>query len=110
MAYIPGGVFRAIIESSASRPIVSAVPGKKIRVLAVFLSANGSVNARFQSTTPVSPPVPTDISGPIYCAANTNAPLSFNEFGWFDTNVGEQLDLLLSAGVAVGGALTYTLV
>jgi len=110
MVAIPGGVFRAIIESGVSRPIVSAVAGKKIRVLALFLSSNGSVNARFQSTTPVSPPVSVDISGPIYCAANTNAPLAFNEYGWFDTNVGEQLDLLLSSSVAVGGALTYTLV
>ena len=105
-----GPVFRAIVETSASRPLVSAAAGQKIRVLALALSFNGSVNARFQSTTPVSPPSSVDISGPIYGAANVSVVWPFNEMGWCDTNVGEQLDLLLSAGQAVGGVVTYTLV
>lgn len=107
MADIRGSVVRLPIEVSATAVLVQGVAGKKIRVLGFVLSGNGTVNVRFQSGAG-SPQV--DISGPFYLAANKDSSAPFNPKGWFDTLVGDPLQLALSTGVAVGGILEYVLV
>lgn len=96
--------FAAIAASaSGDNVVVAAVPGRRIRVLAVWLSANGTVNAKFQSDT-------TDLTGLAYLVANNQLVLQENDKGWFQTAVGEKLDLNLSAAIAVGGSVAYMLI
>lgn len=94
----------ATLTASASgvTNLVALVSSKKIRVLALSLIANGSVNVKFQSHV-----TPTDISGLYYLAANVGFVLPYNPLGWFQTVSGEALDINLSAAVAVGGNIVY---
>lgn len=94
----------AVLTASASgvTTLVAAVAAKKLRVLALSLVANGSVNAKFQSHV-----TPTDKSGLYYLAANGGFVLPVNQFGWFETIAGEALDINLSGAVAVGGNIVY---
>lgn len=87
-------------SSSGDNVLVSAVTGKKIRVLALAMMSNGTVNGKFQSGA-------TDISGLFYMVANTGAVLPYNPAGWCETAVTTNLELNLSAAIAVGGLLTY---
>lgn len=93
----------AVISASSSgdNTLVTGVASKKLRVLSYVLVANAAVNAKFQSATG------GDISGLLYCAANTGASSGFSPVGHFQTAAGEDLQLNLSGAVAVGGHLTY---
>lgn len=88
-------------SSSGDNTLVSGVSNKKIRVLSYVLMANGTVNAKFQSSTG------GDITGLLYLVANTGASSGFSPVGHFETVAGEALELNLSGAVAVGGHLTY---
>lgn len=94
----------AIVTASASgaTTIVAAVTSKKIRVLAVEIIANGTVNAKWQSHI-----TPTDLTGLAYLVANAGYVLPFSPCGWFETVSGEALDINLSAAIAVGGSVVY---
>jgi hypothetical protein len=81
---------------------VAAVTGKKIRVLAMALVANGAVNAKLQSGAGG-----TDITGLFYLAANGGFVLPYNKVGWCETVASALLNLNLSGAVAVGGCLMY---
>jgi hypothetical protein len=96
-------VKHAVVSASAGGATtqVAAVAGKKISVLAFALTSSGIVNVKFQSHTA------GDVSGLFYEIANTGFVLGPNEWGWFETVTGEALDINLSAGVPVGGVLTY---
>lgn len=101
----PGEIKRApiAVSSSGNNTLVTAVTGKKIRVLAYNLSGAGAVNAKFQDGAGG-----TDLTGPKYIAAAGGfASGPFNPAGWFETSPGTLLNLNLSSGVAVGGELVY---
>lgn len=103
---IPIGVLYADISTSAtSTTLVNSVSGKRIVVLSVSLVCSNAVNATFQSATG-----PVAIGGPYYCAQNGGIVLPHNEGGWFQTAKGDALLLALSAGLSVGGSISYTLV
>jgi hypothetical protein len=89
------------VAVSASGTLVAAVAGKMIRVIAFALTSSGTVNVKFQSHTT------GDLTGLFYEIANTGFVLSPNTWGWFETVAGEALDISLSAGIPVGGVLTY---
>jgi hypothetical protein len=89
-------------SSSGNNTLVSAVSSKKIRVLALWLTSNGTVNAKFQDGAGG-----TDKTGLAYLVVNTGMVLPFNPAGWFETTANTLLNLNLSASVAVGGSLTY---
>lgn len=89
-------------SSSGNNTLVAAVTGKKIRVLALFLIANGAVNAKLQSGAGG-----TDLTGLAYCAANGGFVLPYNKVGWCETAAATLLNLNLSAAVAVGGCVVY---
>jgi|WetSurMetagenome_2_1015567.scaffolds.fasta_scaffold75363_3 hypothetical protein len=94
--------FAAISASaSGSNSIVAAVTSKKIRVLAVDLIANGTVNAKWRSATA------TDLTGLAYLVANSGYVRPFSPVGWFETTAGAALTLDLSAAIAVGGCVVY---
>ena len=93
--------FASVAVSSANaNAIVTAVTSKKVRVVAAFLMANGTVNAKWQSGS-------TDQTGLAYLLANVGYVLPFNPVGWFETASGEALNLHLSGAIAVGGCITY---
>ncbi len=92
----------AIIQLSATGTVVAAVSSKKIRVLSYVLMANGTVNTKWQSHV-----TPTDLTGLLYLIVNTGISVPFSPLGYFESLSGEALDLNLSAGIAVGGHLTY---
>lgn len=87
-------------SSSGNTAVVSAVSGKKIRVIGYYLMANGAVNVKWQSAT-------TDKTGLIYLIANTGISVGYNPVGWFETAASEALNINLSASIAVGGTLVY---
>jgi len=87
-------------SGSGDNPIVSAVTGKKIRVLHYVVSASGSVNWKWKSGAS------TDLTGLSYGVANTNLS-AVSPAGLFETAAGQPLNLNLSAAVAVGGHVTY---
>jgi hypothetical protein len=90
-------------SSSGATTMVAATASKTIRVLALYLSANGAVNLNLQSHTTTS-----QKTGLTYCAAaGDGIVLPFNPCGWFDTVAGEALDINLSAAVAVDGYCLY---
>lgn len=89
-------------SSSGNNTILAAVSGKKIRVLAVAVMSNGTVNAKFQDGAGG-----TDKTGLFYMVANTGFVLPYNPVGWFEGTATTLLNLNLSAAIAVGGVLTY---
>jgi hypothetical protein len=95
---------KIVASASGATEIVAAVgsgdTARKIRVVALSLMANGTVNAKFQSAA-------TDLSGLDYLVGNGGKVLPYNECGWFETAPGEPLNINLSGSVAVGGHLTY---
>lgn len=92
----------AVINASANGDniIVTAVAGKKIRVLSYAFVCNGTVNVKWQSAS-------TDISGLMYFIANTGISAGYNPKGHFQTNVNENLEINSSAAVALGGHINY---
>lgn len=99
-----GTVKRAVISGSTSgdNTLVTAVTGKKIRVLSLFLVPTSAVTVRFESAAGG-----TALTGQMPLAANAMLVLPFNEKGWFQTAAAELLNMELSGAVAVNGALTY---
>ena len=99
-----GSKFAAISTSSAGdNQLVAAVAGCKIRVVSGFLIADSTpVSVQFRSNANG-----TACTGLIPLAANAGFVLPYNQGGWFETDVGEYLNLELSGSVAVGGAVSY---
>lgn len=87
-------------SASGSQALVAAVAGKRIRVISLFLIGAGAVTTKFQSAA-------TDLTGAMSNAANGGFVLPENKSGWFQTNVGEALNLNLGGAVNVAGGLTY---
>lgn len=94
----------AVIDaaSSGDNTLVAAVSGKKIRVLAAFLVAAGTVNARFESGAGG-----TALSGQMNLVANSGFTLPFSPVGWFETAATTLLNLELSAAVSTDGVVVY---
>jgi hypothetical protein len=88
--------------SSGDNTIVAAVGSKKIRVLSLFFTANGTVTTRFESAASG-----TALTGQSDFIVNTGMVLPFNPTGWFETIAGELLNLELSGAVEVAGGLSY---
>ncbi len=94
----------AVIDhaTSGDNTIVAAVATKKIRVLAVFLVAAGTVAARFESGASG-----TALTGQMNLIVNTGFVLPFNPLGWLESGTGVLLNLELSGAVSVDGCLVY---
>ena len=85
-------------NTAGATTVVALTGGKKQRVLAAYLVANGAVIVNWQSHTTT-----TNADG-VQSYANTGGiVLPFNPVGWFDTTSGEALDINLSAAIQVGG-------
>lgn len=91
----------ALINANTANDItiVNGVASKRIRVIAFALVASGTVNVKFKSGT-------TDITGTMRFVEAGGIAHAF-EGGLFQTNVGESLNINLSANVQVGGYVVY---
>jgi len=98
-------VKRAAIDaaSSGNNTLVAAVTGKKIRVLAVFLTMTGTaVTIRFEDGADG-----TALTGQLGPAAGQTIVLPFNPVGWFETSAATLLNLELGGSQSVDGSLVY---
>jgi hypothetical protein len=93
------------VASSGDNTLVTGVALKKIRVVSLFLIASGTVNAYFVDGGNTD--LAGDTTNKIALVANSGFSLPFNPVGWFETTVGDSLDVNLSGAVAVAGSLTY---
>lgn len=84
----------------ASGQVIPAFPGKKIRVTGLVLVSTIAISAKFQSAA-------SDITGNFPLAANSGFVMPYNPEGWFDTNVSEALNIVLSSSTTVAMQLTY---
>lgn len=89
-------------SSLGSTTLVAAVPGARYRVLAVAVITTLANNVKFLSNA-------SDITATFPLAANGGLVLPFNEHGWFQTNLGEALNVNLSVATATGVQLQYIL-
>lgn len=92
------------VALAASGEVVAAVPGKKIQVYGVVLSALAASNVKFQSAAT------TDISMTYYLAATSGFVVPNTQYPRFQTAEGEALTLNMSAATNVGVEVIYGLV
>ena len=93
------------VSSSASgdNSVVALVASKKIKVLSVLLVSAGAVSVKWRSNT-------TDLSGAMPLVANSGFSLAASSPGqghYFETAVGEALNINLNSAVAVSGHISY---
>lgn len=80
--------------------IVAAVSGGRIRVLAVTVITTLANNVKFRSAT-------TDISATFPLGANGGFVLPYNEHGWFQTAIGQALNLNMTVATATAVQVQY---
>ena len=90
------------VASSGDNTLIAAVPAKRIRVMAMFLIATAAVNVRLESGAGG-----TALTGQLNLTTNSGFALPYNPAGWFETSIGDLLNLELSGAVSVDGAITY---
>jgi hypothetical protein len=98
--------FVAISAFAADAALVAAVTSKKIRVLALFMSASADGSAKFWSDTKTTGTV---LTGDFLLDAGTASNpfvLPFNPVGWFETVAGEALYLDMTTAT-LNGCLVY---
>lgn len=100
--------FTNVNASTTDAALVSAVPGKRIRVLAAYAQAGGTATAITFNTKPAG--AGSAISPLFANGANGSSPLPFNPKGWFQTNLGEGLTVTTGAGSATGVLVSYEVV
>ncbi len=100
-------VLRAVIDSASSGDvtIVSAVAGKRIRLISSEFKASGAVSVKWTSGA-----AGTTISGAKSLIDGSGEGLGMNPAGWFETAAGDALVLNKTAAVQTGGSILYVLV
>lgn len=91
-------VKRAKVDLAASGDLVAAVPGKRIRVLALFVCLATANTIKLQSGGS------TDLTGAM---TGTQFNLGYNPHGWVQTAAGEKLNLVEGSGVQASGTVVY---
>lgn len=87
-------------STTGANQLVAAAPGFSIRVIQAVITTTLANTVKFQSST-------NDISSLMTLSASGNLVLPFNEHGWFQTNVGEALNLNISVATATGLTISY---
>lgn len=100
--------FANIASATADGPVVNAVAGKKIRVLAVIMNAGATATLCTFKSKPAG--ASTAISAGFAVGVNNCIPLNFNPAGWFETNTAEGLVMTTGTGSTVGVHVVYQLV
>jgi hypothetical protein len=94
----------AIVASASGATLIAAGEvGYRHVVLAYNFTSAGVVNAKWQSDS-------DDVTGLTYMdAAGKGKVCPYNPKGWFKTAEGEDLNINLSASVAIGGEVVYVM-
>ena len=98
------------VSTSGDNILVAAVPGLRIVVTSMEFLVGGAVYITWRSGTGAVGSNQA-LSGPMPFGG-TGAPgdsKTENDRGWYSSNLGEALNMNLSAGVQVSGGLTYAL-
>ena len=82
--------------------LVTAIAGRKIRVLALYLVADAAADVGLVSALAGTP-----ITRSMSLAANQPLVWPLSPLGWCQTRVGESLVLASSIGVQIGGVLVF---
>jgi len=85
---------------SASADVITAVAGKKLRVMSLVVSASAACTLKFQTDAT------TDVSGTFYLPANGTISVS-NPLGLFETDSGEKLNIIQTGTADVGVSISY---
>lgn len=93
-----------IAAASGDQTILSAISGKKIKVLGYVLVSDTGTALRWESGGS------TNISGNMTVAANGGVSAAPTEWGWMTTLDGESLVLNVGTASTVGGHVTYAIV
>lgn len=93
--------------ASGDNQIVAAVTSKKIRIIGLFLSASGAVNAYFRDDAGSPVNLIGDGTNKLTLTSASGFVLPPSPYGWQETTSGEGLQLNLSAAVGVAGSLIY---
>ncbi|HPU34682.1 MAG TPA: hypothetical protein PK184_18460 [Phycisphaerae bacterium] len=91
--------------NQTAKTLIAAVPGKKIRVLALAMNCDDAPTSSVFLTKPAGAGTP--ISCRFVNAANGGAVLNFNPAGWFETGPGEALTVTTGAGSNTGYQIVY---
>jgi len=98
-----GQKYAKVVQAAGTGAIVSAVTGKKIRVLALFVAQEkGAASVvTFKDGT-------TAISGDIIIAVQNDGQivLPYNPAGWMETSAGAALQVTVADG-AIAGLIVY---
>jgi hypothetical protein len=97
--------FANVNASQTDAALVTAIAGKKIRCVALFFVTGGTAtNVTFNSK-------PAGAGTPITClvadASNGGVVLPGNQFGWFESAVGEGIAVTTGAGSTTGINIVY---
>lgn len=98
-----GGTASATVALVASGQVVAAVVGKRIRVFGVGVVSRLATDVKFQSTA-------TDITGALPFAANGGIVWPSGPQPWFQTGIGEALNINMTVATTVGGVVLYDVV
>ena len=97
------------ISASGDNPVVSTASGKKVRVLAGWLTMTGTaVTIQFKSG--VGGALEEPLSGAMTPSQGQTIVLPFNPVGWFETSTNVGLNIELGGAQSVDGGLVYVLV
>jgi hypothetical protein len=89
------------VTVTASGQLLAAFPGKRIRVHGIALISAAATTATLRSAS-------TDVTGSFPLAANGGFVIPFSDAGWFETAVGEALNINLSVSTATGVQLIFS--
>lgn len=93
----------AVSASVGDTTVVSAVAGKKIRVMEFFLVPTGTATLRFESGTGG-----TALTGQMSTVTGNPIASGYSPDGHFETGVGELLNIeFVGVGLTISGWLTY---
>ena len=87
-------------SAAGSNPIIAAIPSTAIVVLAVLVISAQAQSIEFQSNT-------TAITAQFPLSANGGFSLPLSEHGWFQTNYGEGLNILLPSTITTGVQIVW---
>lgn len=95
-------VFYANIDvaTAATHEIIPATTGMSNRVVSLFLRSDDVVTIQFLSDA-------SAIGGTMQMTDGDYIQLPINEYGWFETGIGEALNLTLSGAKQISGWIGY---
>lgn len=100
--------FANVATATTDGPIIAAVAGKLINVLAVMVDCGATATAITFNSKPAGAGTP--ISATIALGASDDVVLDFCPAGWFQTNTGEGLSVTTgAAGASIGVQVVYEL-